>query len=234
VEQAWSNERVRRRALLALNLAVRAGIVFWLAEAWIMQDDPRFAGKAIPERNTLIVGSLSLLFPAIWVVRRLDWSDYPLGLDVVYLSIYALDMAGNSFDLYESYTYFDLLPHFHSTGAFSLVVAVYWARSKHPDASRLRARQWLLETVVVAAGIATMVHVALEIQEYYTDVLAGTINVGGVADTVNDLAVGLAGALIYPLVAIRLFLPRQSAAPGCPSPLQTSARGRPDIDDVMA
>lgn len=89
---------------LLLNLAVRVAVVYWLAEAWVLQDDPRFAGKAIPERNTVIVGWLSLLFPAIWYLRKLGWHQYPVGLDILYLSIYAVDMAGNSFNLYDPYT----------------------------------------------------------------------------------------------------------------------------------
>ena len=201
---------MRRPLLLGVNLAVRGAIVYWLAEEWLLRDDPRFVDKAIPERNTVIVGSLSLLFPAIWIARRRPWRDYPLGLDLVYLSIYALDMAGNSFNLYNRYRYFDLVPHFQSTGAFSLVVAAYWARTRHPGAARRMAGAWLVETTLVAAGVATMVHVALEAQEYYTDVLAGTINVGGVADTVNDLAAGLAGALLYPPLAVRWFLTRDA------------------------
>ena len=201
-----SEKRTRRWALLALNIAIRGAIVYWLAEAWVLQDDPRFAGKAIPERNTVIVGSLSLLLPGIWYLRRLDWREYPIGLDILYLSIYALDMAGNSFNLYDSYAYFDLIPHLHSPGALAVVIGVYWARTRHPGASRVTPRGWLLETTVVAAGIATMVHVVLEAQEYYTDLLAGTVNVGGVADTVNDLVAGLAGALVYPPLMVAWFL----------------------------
>lgn len=199
-------DRTRRRALLLLNIAVRVAIVYWLAEAWVLQDDPRFAGKAIPERNTVIVGSLSLLFPTAWHLQRLDWRRYPIGLDILYLSIYAVDMAGNSFNLYDSYTYFDLIPHFHSPGALAVIAGVYWVQSRHPDALRQPPRGWLVETTIVAAGVATMVHVVLEAQEYYTDALAGTVNVGGVADTVNDLAVGLIGAFAYPLLMVRWFL----------------------------
>ncbi len=184
-----------RRLLFALDIVVRLAIVYWLAEAWVLRDDPRFAQKAIPERNTVIVGALSLLLPALWIRERPPRPAFPVELDLVYLSIFALDMAGNSFDLYERYRYFDLVPHFHSTGAFSLVVAVWWAsRARAGGEARPRT---VLETTLAAAGIATMVHVALEAQEYYTDVLAGTVNVGGVADTVNDLAVGLIGALLY-------------------------------------
>jgi hypothetical protein len=53
--------------------------------------------------------------------------------------------------------------------------------------------------VAVGVAFASYVHVLLEAQEYYTDVLAGTINVRGVADTINDLLMGIAGGLLYPL-----------------------------------
>lgn len=194
---------MRRRLLFALDVAVRLAIVYWLAEAWLLRDDPRFAGKAIPERNTVIVGLLSLLIPALWVRARAPRPAFPVGLDLVYLSIFALDMGGNSFDLYARYRYFDLIPHFHSTGAFSLVAAAWWVSRR--DAAGAAAHRGLLETTLAAAGVATMVHVVLEAQEYYTDVLAGTINVGGVADTTNDLAVGLLGALLYGWLGARWY-----------------------------
>ena len=50
-----------------------------------------------------------------------------------------------------------------------------------------------------AVGMANTIHVGLEAQEYYTDVLFGTHNVRGVSDTVNDLAAGLAGTGAYVL-----------------------------------
>ena len=52
-----------------------------------------------------------------------------------------------------------------------------------------------------AVGMANTIHVGLEAQEYYTDVLFGTHNVRGVSDTVNDLAAGLTGTLAYVLAS---------------------------------
>ncbi len=45
--------------------------------------------------------------------------------------------------------------------------------TRHPGAAGRMAGAWLVETTLVAAGAATMVHIVLEAQEYYTDVLAG-------------------------------------------------------------
>jgi hypothetical protein len=164
---------------LVLNLAIRLGILYFLGEVLLFPDDPRFAGKAIPVRNLIIVVGLGLLFPILYFWRK-TWKGYPIWLDNLYLSIFWLDMAGNSFNLYNAYAHFDLIPHFHGTGAAAVVL---WG------ASRLSA--------VSSVGVANMIHLGLEIQEYYTDVLLGTHNVRGVADVVNDLAVGLLATGIY-------------------------------------
>lgn len=142
-------------------------------------DDPRFAGKALPIRNLVIVGGLSLIFPARSLIRR-SWDAYPVWLDNLYLSIFWLDMAGNSFDLYDRFAYFDLIPHFHGTGAATVVI-----------------QRLLGLPVLTAVGLANILHLLLEVQEYYTDVLAGTRNVHGAGDVVNDLLVGLLGTALY-------------------------------------
>ena len=54
--------------------------------------------------------------------------------------------------------------------------------------------------------MSNTLHIVHEVAEYYMDRFAGTRNVGGVADTVNDLAIGLIGAVVYSLVGLRLFL----------------------------
>ena len=87
-------------------------------------------------------------------------------------------MAGNSLDLYDRYYYFNPLPHAHGTGAGPRGIA-----PGGPGAAR----------ALSAVGVATVLHLLLEAQEYYTDVLFGTRNVRGVSDTVNDLLAGLAG-----------------------------------------
>lgn len=168
-----------------LNLFLRVSILYFLGEVLLFPDDPRFAGKAIPLRNAVIVLSFSLLFPALYFLKK-KWANYPFWLDNLYLSIFWLDMAGNSFNLYDTYFYFDLIPHFHSTGALSAVL--------------LGAFGLLF---LEAVGLATIIHMLLEAQEYYTDVFFGTHNVRGVSDVVNDLVVGVAGAIIYAFLLSR-------------------------------
>jgi hypothetical protein len=190
-----------------LNLALRLHLLYFLTEVLRRRDDPRFAGKALPVRNALVVGGASLVFTALHLLRRPRgrwgrWGRYPVWLDDLYLSIFWLDMAGNSFDLYDRFYYFDLLPHAHGTGAATVV---------------LRAVLGL--PTLSAVGLATVLHLLLEAQEYYTDVLFGTHNVRGVSDTVNDLLAGLAGTVLYGAAAAALEARRAgSGGTGRPGP----------------
>lgn len=164
---------------LTLNILLRVSIFYFLGEVLLRPDDPRFAGKAIPVRNAIIVLVFSSAFPALYFFRK-RWDKYPFLSDNLFLSIFWLDMAGNSFNLYDRYYYFDLVPHFHAPGALAVA---------------LRAAFSL--PALSAAGVSTVAHTALEAQEYYTDVWFGTHNVRGVSDVVNDLVAGLFGVGVY-------------------------------------
>lgn len=184
---------------LIINIVIRLSILYFLGEVLLFPDDPRFAGKAIPIRNFIIVITLSLLFPVLyfWKKKWFDWfgyshhkfahHKYPFWWDNLYLSIFWLDMAGNSFNLYDSYFYFDLIPHFHSTAALAAVL--------------LGAFGWSFWGGV---GLANIIHLLLEAQEYYTDVFLKTHNVRGTFDVVNDLVVGVIGTILYGLIYLWL------------------------------
>lgn len=167
---------------LILNVLIRLSILYFLGEVLLFPDDPRFAGKAIPIRNFIIVITFSLLFPFFYFIKK-RWKKYPFWWDNLYLSIFWLDMAGNSFNLYDSYFYFDLIPHFHSTAALAAVLLgafgfAFWG----------------------GVGLTNIIHMLLEAQEYYTDVFLGTHNVRGVFDITNDLLAGILGSIIYGLI----------------------------------
>lgn len=176
---------------LVFNILIRLSILYFLGEVLLFPDDPRFLGKAIPIRNFIIVITLSLLFPVLYFWKK-RWGRYPFWWDNLYLSIFWLDMAGNSFNLYDSYFYFDLIPHFHSTAALAVVLLGAFSARGGP------ASGW--GSFWGGVGLANIIHMLLEAQEYYTDVFLKTHNVRGVFDIVNDLTVGLIGTLIYGLI----------------------------------
>lgn len=168
-----------RRLAAILNLVLRVSILYFLVEVLLNPADPRFAGKAIPERNFVVFISLSLLFPILYFWKK-PWKAYPFWWDNLYLSIFWLDMLGNSFNLYDTYFYFDLLPHFHGTGAIALVIFGAFGFS-----------------ALASIGLAQIIHILLEAQEFYTDVWVATHNVRGTFDVINDLLVGILGSGVY-------------------------------------
>lgn len=140
--------------------------------------DRRFAAKGIGSRALIVVPAASLTVPLLWSRRRHD--PYPVWMDSLYLSVFALDLAGNVLDLYDGYKHFDLIPHAHGTGAATVVAA------------------WLLGVPMLSAvGVATVGHVLLEVQEYASDVLFGYRNVRGTWDVIGDLSAGVVGTVAY-------------------------------------
>ena len=179
-----------------VNVALRIGILLMTADALINAGDERFAGKALGPRNVGILLGLSMLFPILHFIYG-RWKRYPLWYDCLYLSIFALDMAGNSLDLYNKVEWWDHIPHFHGPGA--LAVVLIGAFGFRP---------------LAAAGFATILHLLLEVNEYYGDVILGTHNVRGITDSMNDLSYGLAGVLVYTLIAKRsMFLRSRRTRP---------------------
>ncbi|HEY7625354.1 MAG TPA: hypothetical protein VIA63_10040 [Candidatus Limnocylindria bacterium] len=180
---------------LAVNIGLRLAILVFTVDALINAADDRFAGKALGPRNVGILLGLSLLFPLLQAVRG-QWKRYPMWYDNLYLSIFALDMAGNSLNLYNTVEWWDHVPHFHGPGALAIVLMGAFGMS-----------------VLAAAGLTTILHTALETQEYYGDVLLHTHNVKGIADTVNDELFALAGVLVYLFVFTRSLYLRRRRAP---------------------
>lgn len=165
-----------------VNAALRAWIVGVIVEALRHPDDPRYRGKAIGTRGSVMIPA-SLLFPLAQLQPERRQRPYPLGTDTLYLSLFALDLAGNHFDLYDRYRYFDAIPHAHGTGAFTVAAA-----------------ELLDLPPLSAVGVAQVGHILLEAQEYYSDVLFDLRNVRGTWDTVNDLLAGAAGSIAYAAV----------------------------------
>jgi hypothetical protein len=179
-----------RAAGLAVNAALRLAMLALLAEVLRARpDDHRFAGKGIAVRFTAIALPATLLVPVAWwrrrrraVSRGLPLEPYPAWIDSLYVSLFALDLAGNVFDLYDRHKHFDLIPHAHGGGAIAVTAA------------------WLFRWPASRAAAASIAgHAVLEAQEYASDVAFGLRNVRGWWDTAGDLAAGAVGTLGYGL-----------------------------------
>jgi hypothetical protein len=166
----------------ACNAGLRLSMLAILGEALRKPEDPRYRGKAIGTRGLVMI-PLSAVVPLKHAALHGRSRPYPVWTDNLWLSIFALDLLGNYFNLYDRYRYFDALPHAHGTGAATVVAA---------ELSDL--------PVLSAVGAAQVGHILLEAQEYYSDVFFGLRNVRGTWDTVNDLLAGAAGSLAYAAV----------------------------------
>src|SRR4029453_13202728 len=103
----------------AVNMGLRAGMVgMTAAVVRAGPNDPRYRDKGIGSRMALLGPPSTPALPALWVRRR---GPYPVWMDNLYLSIAALDLAGNVLDLYDGYTHFDLIPHAHGGGAVTVL-----------------------------------------------------------------------------------------------------------------
>lgn len=190
----------------ALNVGLRLGLVAMLVEVLrSAPDDPRFLDKGIGVRGVAVMLPATALVPALWLWRR---GPYPVWMDNLYLSILVVDLGGNVLGLYNAYRHFDLIPHAHGGGAVTVIAA------------------WLFRIPMLSAvGVASVGHVLLEAQEYFSDVFLGTRNVRGTWDTIGDLLAGVFGSVTYAL-SYHWLVRRSGREPR--SPLRAHGRGRAD------
>jgi hypothetical protein len=92
-------------------------------------------------------------------------------------------MLGNYLNLYNTWLEWDHIPHFHGPGALAIVLAGAFGFP-----------------ILAGIGLSTLLHVVLEIQEFYGDVLRGTHNVRDLQDQMNDELFGVLGVIVYGLI----------------------------------
>ncbi|MEA2662493.1 MAG: hypothetical protein QOH08_2065 [Chloroflexota bacterium] len=192
-------DRAHAPAGALVNVLLRLAILVMSVDALVNAGDERFSGKALGPRDVIISFGFAMVFPAIWKLRyrKKEWSAYPWWYDDLYLSIFFVDMLGNSLNLYNAWEHWDHIPHFHGPGALALVIAGAFG-----------------EPIISAIGIATLLHVILEIQEFYGDLILHTHNVRDTQDSMNDLLFGVLGVLVYGAIWYRAsWLQRKRAKP---------------------
>src|SRR6266542_5067884 len=192
-------DRAHTPAGALVNVALRVAILALSVDALLNGQDQRFSGKDLGPRDVIISFGFAMVFPLFWRLRyrKRQWSEYPWWFDDLYLSIFFVDMLGNSLNLYNAWEHWDHIPHSHGPGALAIVLA--------------GAFGW---PIVSAMGISTMLHLALEIQEFYGDVFLHPHNVRDTQDSINDLLFGLLGVLVYGAIWARSrWLARRRARP---------------------
>ena len=160
-----------------VNILLRISIVAMSVDALVNASDQRFAGKALGPRDVLISLGFAMLFPLFWKLRygRREWREYPWWFDCLYLSLFAFDMAGNSFGWYNSIgPGFNDVTHTYGNGALTIVLAGAFGF-----------------TALEAMGLTTILHLIMQVEEFYGDKFLHTHNIVGMEGEYEQFVGGL-------------------------------------------
>jgi hypothetical protein len=173
----------------------RAGRGFWLAAAvlavtvgqllaaTLAPGLERFAGKAFAAR-LFAYPVLMLLVPALWA--RFGRRPLPWGAFALLMLPFAIDVTGNTLDLYDSVSWWDDANHLVNWFLLALGSGLLLHRGGVRPA-------WAL--VVLVAGVGALLAVGWELAEYVTFIRNGTELDTAYTDTLGDEALGCAGAI---------------------------------------
>ena len=172
-------------------MLVAAAIVGLIIYSVAYGDAPQLRTKAMTVRAVLYPLSLLIVPIGMWVKRsrerrrttaRMPW---PHLLAVLVTLPFAIDLAGNALDFYDSIEHFDDWVHLGNPVLFVAAVSLVFAATGVP--------RWTV--AVMAFGIGSTFHILWEMTE--GQLLEKIANVDlhiSLADTLSDLAWGLVGS----------------------------------------
>src|SRR5215207_5989279 len=177
-------------------VAVLAVTVGQLLVATLVPGLERFEGKAFAAR-LLAYPALMLLVPAGYaLLRRRRGTDGPLPWDAFALLMlpFAIDVTGNTLDLYDSVTWWDDANHLVNWFLLALGAGLLLARAG------VRPR-WALGVLV--AGLGALLAVGWEAGEWATFIRHGTELDTAYTDTLGDEVLGCLGAAVAGAIVAR-------------------------------
>ena len=187
-----SSPSVARILAGAIDLAIKAGTVGLLAYAVLNPDLPQFTGKAFIGRAVAYPIAL-LVLPILWWLFGRRRIAFPVGADILFGLPFLIDVLGNALNLYDTIWWWDDANHL-----------LNWALQTSAVVLLLRNGGWGYWTrVALAFGWAATTAVLWEFAEYVTFVPGSPEAATAYADTLLDLALGMAGGGIAALVLSR-------------------------------
>lgn len=165
-------------------VAVLAVTVAQLLVATLVPGLERFEGKAFAAR-LLAYPLLMLLVPALWRLR--GGRPLPWGAFALLMLPFAIDVTGNTLDLYDAVVWWDDANHLVNWFLLALGCGLLLARAD------VRPR-WALGLLV--AGVGALLAIGWELAEYVTFIRGGTELDTAYTDTLGDMALGCLGAVV--------------------------------------
>ena len=191
------------RPSVILDVGIKAATVALLAWAMLNPELPQFQGKAFVGRAIAYPIALLVLPVGWWLLGRRRIA-YPVAADLLFGLPFLIDVGGNALDLYDTIEWWDDANHLGN-----------WALHTSAVGLLLRHGRWGAPTrVALAFGYAVTSAVLWELAEYVTFVPNSPEAATAYADTLLDLALGMAGGLFAAIATSRLPLSSQSSPEG--------------------
>jgi hypothetical protein len=196
-----------RTGWLVVDIGLKVLLVGLLLLALLFPDLPQFAGKAMGGR-ILTYGLATLLVPAIWMIgfRR---HPYPFAIDILFVLPFAIDVAGNALDLYDTIDWWDDANHLVNWALLTGAAAIALARLPLGRLNRF----------ALGVGFGAVTAIAWELAEYLTFIRDSPELATAYTDTLGDLLLGTTGATLASAAVAWLTLSPggASASPGGPA-----------------
>lgn len=188
--------RVGKPPVFWLDVAVKALLVGLLAFG-AFSGLEQFEGKAFGWRLVFYPISAILVPAGWWLAGRPR--PYPYALDVLLVSPFLVDVAGNTFDLYDTIGWWDDLNHFVNWALLSLAVGQLVLRFRIPR----------FETFVIVVGVGAVAAILWELGEYVAFIRNSPELETAYEDTLGDMMLGLAGATVAALASATVLRTRR-------------------------
>ena len=174
------------------NVFAKGALVLLLVLALLYPDQGNLRDKAAGMRAVgypLISFTLPMLWWALWRERM----SFPWVSDLLITITCFTDILGNRMDLYDTVVWFDDLMHFMNTG---LLAAAFILLTLPRTVGFGRVAERALAFGATAA-------IAWEVAEFFAFISKSSEREFAYADTLGDLALGVAGALVAAVVIHR-------------------------------
>jgi hypothetical protein len=171
------------------NVFAKGSLVLLLVLALLYPDQGNMRDKAAGMRA---VGYplISFTIPVLWWSLWRERMSFPWLSDLLVTITCFTDILGNRMDLYDTVVWFDDWMHFMNTG---LLATAFILLTLPRDAGFGRVLERALAFGATAA-------IAWEVAEFFAFISKSTEREFAYADTLGDLALGVAGALVAAIV----------------------------------
>ena len=168
----------------AVDWAVKAALGVLLVVVAVGHDWPQLQGKGVALRLAFYpLGGL--LVPALWWLRGRR-GRFPYDVDALLAAPFAIDLAGNVADLFDSVTWWDDANHLVNWALLTAAVARLLRRTELAEWPRLG----------IAVGFGAAAAILWELGEYLAFVQDSVEQFTAYRDTIGDEVLGLTGSVV--------------------------------------